>query len=292
MSVTSAPIVIPRLHAVHHARALALACLAALVTGCASPPRPAPPPEPAPAARPAPTEDPALALFRDRQAERARQAEADGRWADAELAWEVIALMQPGDPAPAARLDAVKARVADLVAERRAQAEAAQRRSDLDAAAQAWLDVLALAPTHATAADALRQIERERERRRMAGRNARVPMAKRVPDEPESADLSEAGRRNANLREHAALLARQGDVDGAVALLREPARTDAALRAQLADLYVARAESLRQRDPIAARAAVDAALALDRKHAAALALVRQLPRAPGRTAPAASATGR
>ena len=89
------------------------------------------------------------------------------------------------------------------------------------------------------------------------------------------------------------MLTRQGDVDGAIQLLRDSPvlRSDPAHRRLLADLYVQRAESLRQRQPDAARQAVDAALALDRRHAGALALQSQLPKAPrARLAPGPGAS--
>jgi hypothetical protein len=74
------------------------------------------------------------------------------------------------------------------------------------------------------------------------------------------------------------MLARQGDLDGAIQLLRDSplATTASALRALLADLYVQKAEALKLRQPDAARAAVEAALAIDRRHAGALALQQQL----------------
>ena len=61
-------------------------------------------------------------------------------------------------------------------------------------------------------------------------------------------------------------------------LLRDatPTRNDAGQRALLADLYVQKAEALKLRQPDAARAAVEAALAIDRRHAGALALKQQL----------------
>jgi hypothetical protein len=88
-------------------------------------------------------------------------------------------------------------------------------------------------------------------------------------------------------------LARQGDVEAAIQLLRDSPslRTDPAHKLMLADLYVQKAESLRQRQPEAARAAVDAALAVDRRHAAALALRQQLTR-PHTKVPTTPATGR
>jgi tetratricopeptide (TPR) repeat protein len=104
-----------------------------------------------------------------------------------------------------------------------------------------------------------------------------MPPAPRRAAEAE-AQPGEAARAANSQREHATMLARQGDLDGAIQLLRDsPAlRHDAAHRSLLADLYVQKAESLRQRQPDQARQAVNAALALDRRHPGALALQSQL----------------
>lgn len=269
---------------------LPLAVLLALA-GCASR---APEPTvvtapPMPTARGA--DEPTQAFVRE-QAERGKRAEAQGQWADAAQAWEVLNLLQPDDPAWRDRYLAARRRIDLLAAERQAAAEAAQRRGDLDAASQAWLDLLALDPGRRQAADAMRQIERERNRRSVVGRFARLTLARRgtEADMAPAAGPSEPARSANAQREHATLLARQGDLDGAIQMLRDSPqlRSDSTHKALLADLYVQKAEGLKQTQPEAARAAVDAALALDRRHAAALALQQQLPRAPKRPAAAAS----
>ena len=83
------------------------------------------------------------------------------------------------------------------------------------------------------------------------------------------------------------MLVQQGDFDGAIQVVRDATsqRNDAPLRTLLADLYVQKADSLKQRQPDAARAAVEAALAIDRRHAGALALQQQLPPARPRAGP-------
>lgn len=219
-----------------------------------------------------------LPAFEQAQAERAGAAEARGHWATAALAWEVLTLLRPGDEVVRTRLAQARQRIDSLAAERQAAAEAAQRRGELDAATQAYLDVLALDPTRRAAADALRQIERDRGRRSLAGRFAR-PIAPRRPDgEMTAPDSGDSARSANNVREHATMLSRQGDLDGAIQLLRDATatRNDAGQRALLADLYVQKAEALKLRQPDAARAAVEAALAIDRRHAGALALQQLL----------------
>lgn len=262
-----------------------------LLAGCASR-APAPDgtePAAAPAAPVVTTVTP-LQGYEQLQLERAERAEARAHWAEAALAWEVLSLLRPDDEAVQARLHAVRQRIAQLVAERQADAQAAQRRGDVDGAMRAWLELLALDPSHRGAADALRQIERERNQRSQVGRFARSPVttARRTNDAaaPMSAMAADAARRANSQREHATMLARQGDFDGAIALLRENAqwRTQPAHRELLADLYVQKAESLKSTRPDAARAAVEAALAIDSRHAAALALQAQLARPGSRPA--------
>lgn len=287
-------------------------CLAAvagalLLAGCASR-SPAPPAaDPAPGAdvaEPLPA-DPPLSDHERLLAARATRAEAQGRWADAALAWEVLGLLRPQDERLAERLAAVRRRIDKLADERLAAAADAQRRGESDLAVQAYLEVLALDPERRAAADALRQIERERTRRSAVGRfttAAPAPAPRRAATEAEPSPTSPAGEaaRAANSqREHATMLARQGDLDGAIQLLRDSPslRHDAAHRRLLADLYVQKAESLRQRQPDLARQAVNAALALDRRHPGALALQSQLAAGAGKAAargptPAASAAGR
>ncbi len=245
--------------------------------------------------------DPPLPEHERLLADRAARAEAQGRWADAALAWEVLGLLRPRDERLRQHLAAVRQRIDKLAAERLAAATEAQRRGDLDLAVQAYLEVLALDPERRAAADALRQIERERTRRSAVGRFttalALTAAPRRAPEA--EAPSGEAARAANSQREHATMLASQGDLDGAIQLLRDsPAlRHDAAHRSLLADLYVQKAESLRQRQPDQARQAVNAALALDRRHPGALALQSQLgargtssnkPRAPAGGASAAT----
>lgn len=223
--------------------------------------------------------------------ERARQAETRGLWAEAVLTWEALTLLQPDSHGPRAGLAAARQQRDTLLAERLAQAETLRRKGDSDAAAQQLLEALALDPAHGAAADTLRTLERERNRRTLVGRFSRNVLTKRAAAAGEM-QLSEAGGESArqanSLLEHSTMLARQGDVDGAIQMLRAaPAsRGDAAHKALLANLYVQKAEAqLRQRQPEAARATAQAALALDKQHAGALALLQRLPAKPRAAAP-------
>lgn len=266
------------------------ALAAALLLGaCAASGPPTAPPAVVGAASAQPAPDPAAEAFFLDQVDQARRAEAQGHWAAAAWAWEAAALVRPENGPTRARRDEVRRRIDVLAAERRAAAEAARRRADRDAATQAYLELLVLLPTDREAAEALRQIERQHARRALAGRFARAPAIGRRTGSADGADQVPASN---SAREHATLLLRQGDFDGAIQLLREsPGLGDPATRSLLADTYVQKAESLKQRQPEAARATVEAALAIDGRHPAALALKRQLtgpPAAPARPGSAPS----
>lgn len=265
---------------------------AALLAACTTQPPvpPAAPADAAPSRVEALAQSPGILAFERQQVDLATAAESRGHWAAAVLAWEALTLLKPEDQQVRRRWTEARRRAESLAAERQAAAESAQRRGDLDAASLSWLEVLALDPTQRIAADALRQVERERYRRSIQGRFARQIGTRRSgPEaEPAGADAGEQGRSVNSVREHATLLARQGDFDGAIQLVKDAPQTrnDAGLRAQWVDLLVQKAESLKQRQPEAARAAVEAALAIDRRHAGALALQQQLS-PPPRPRPAA-----
>lgn len=262
------------------------------LAGCASR-APAPPPAPdggpvAPAVTPAAPLD----AFQQQLQDRAERAEAQGRWAEAALGWEVLGLLRPDDGAVSDRLAAARQQIDAHVARHQAAAQAAQRRGDGQAAMREWLELLALDPTHRGAADALRQIERERSARSQVGRFARPVLPARRPAEPAPAPspaLAEAARSANSQREHATMLARQGDLDGAIALLRDSPqwRSQPAHRSMVVDLYVRKAEATKSTQPEVARRAVEAALAIDARHAGALALQAQLAR-PAAPAPSRS----
>lgn len=262
----------------------------ALLSGCAGAP-PAPPPvaeapPPAPEVSVPPPPDP-LVPFVQRWQREAESAEQQGRLADALWAREALALAVPAEARPAAQADVARLRAAidARVQEALARGREAQRRGDADRAQRAWLQALLLDPGQATAADALRAMERERNERQWLGRFSRnVLRAPAAADRP--------GERLAG--EHAALLAGQGDVDGAIQLLAravQAPRADPALRLQLADLHVRRARSLPPDRRADAVAALREALRLEPRHEAAREALAQIaPEAAGASAaPAARA---
>ena len=190
-----------------------------------------------------------LAAFERQQRDAADAAARQGRWVDAIWAWDIVLALRPRDADAARRRAQAVAAINAALPERLARARAARSRGDIDAAARAYLDVLVLAPDHAAAADALREIERERVRRYQLGQPSRAVMARRAP--------ANASARSATVEErteieHASMLASQGDLKSAIAILQPlagPRRGSATLRALLADLYLLQAEQLAAHRP-------------------------------------------
>ena len=248
--------------ALHPSRRLAGWSLAAaaLLAGCAGTRAPAPA-EPSPAPPPAapsagPDSSAAVEQFERRQRERAELANRQGRLAEARQAWEVLQVLRPGQPEIEQRLAELQRRIQAQVAERLPKAAAAHKRGELDAAAQLYLGVLALNPEHEVAADGLRSVERDRNKRHHVGKLARFTLARRPAMDPEAAARSAAAAParptaktppkatgDRNEVEHAAMLASQGELDDAIALLQAHLlvqRQDAEARRLLAELLAQR----------------------------------------------------
>lgn len=171
-------------HADQLVRALAITLSTTLAVGLAAcgnqppaPPGPAPAPRPAPAAA-APSRADGIEAFEREHRERAEIAQRQGRLADAALSWEVLAALKPQRSEYRERLAATRAQIQAALDDRLAKGAAAKKRGELDAAVQHYLAALALEPAQDTAADALRGIERERQKRH-AGRLARDPLQRR-----------------------------------------------------------------------------------------------------------------
>ena len=136
----------------------------ALLAACAGAPPAAPIAVPVPAVAP-PTP---LREFEQHQRERAQTALREGRLADAADAWEILALLRPTDADVAEGLATTRRTIAADVDDHLAHARQAWKRGEFDAAVAQYLAVIALQPDQAQAADALRAIERERNRRALA----------------------------------------------------------------------------------------------------------------------------
>lgn len=255
-----------------------------LAGGCASPPpEPEPgPSEPAPRKAASPQTD-----FEARQKERAVALGRQGKLAEAALAWEILGVLRPDVAEYREQWSRTQGLIESAVAERLQRATQAQRRGDLDAAAQGYLAVLALQPDHTQAADALRAIERERNKRNVLGRAARLapapaaraPAPARPPAGAEAVAGSPAAAADRNDLEHAAMLTIQGDYDDAIQLLEKRlanARQDDVARALLADAYFQKAEELAPRDKAEAIAALEKSVRLDPGHPLAAARLKQL----------------
>jgi tetratricopeptide (TPR) repeat protein len=260
----------------------------------------APGPSPEPRDEPAPiVASSALtpaAAFEQRQRELALAATRKQQWAEAALAWELLTVLRPDNGEYRDRLSEARARIDVLVAERLPRAAQAAQRGELDAATQQYLGVLALQPGNATAADALRALERERNRKSYLGKFSRNTLTRRSFAEAEMPVTPGAGRPDV---EHAALLANDGEYDDAIALLERQlviSRRDDAARRLLASVYQRKAEALLPRDKPGAIAALEKSVRLDPGDLSTAARLRQLkgsvPAAPAARAASASAPAR
>jgi tetratricopeptide (TPR) repeat protein len=271
---------------------LIAALVTASVSGCAVPPPPDGPAQPAPApTRALAPDDPApnaaadgLVAFEAQQRDAAEAAARQGRWADAIWACDIVLALRPGDSDAMRRRAQADDAVRAALPERLARGRAARSHGDIDAAARAYLQVLALAPDHAAAAEALREIERERVRRYQLGQSSRAVMARRAPVTGSRDAAPAAGERNEI--EHASMLAGQGEINGAIAMLQplaEAHRGSATLRALLADLYVRQAEQLATTDRAAAITALELSLQADPTQPEAAQRLRELRETPAST---------
>lgn len=194
------------------------------------------------------------------QYQRAKDLEQKGQWAEAAWAWEVLTVLRPQEPSYRERLMAVQGQIDAGVAERMQKAQQAQAKGDLDGATQHYLTALSLQPDNAKAADALRVIEKERNRRSYLGTPSRITLRRGTEGKPmtpaqakaaaakEAREAKEAAAREAKEAKEAARLAAKeaskdaskaetkaeakaavsgGSVDapGAKAAAREPVKT-------------------------------------------------------------------
>jgi tetratricopeptide (TPR) repeat protein len=211
---------------------------------------------------PAPSAETAVARFEYRYRERAELATRQGRLADAAQAWEVLVTLRPLRTDYRTAQAEMRAQIQAQLDERLPKALAAHKRSEWDLAAQLYLAVLALNPDHPAAADGLRAVERERNKRNHVGKLARYTLARRAPGDTEPPKAAGAGAAkpapskptpkatgDRNDVEHAAMLASQGELDDAIALLQahlSVQRNDAEARRMLGDLLNQKAERAQQ----------------------------------------------
>lgn len=237
---------------------------AALLSACAGTPRTDSgrdePAAPAPVATPAATPAPVLVGFEVTQRERARRLQREGLWPDARRAWAVLLALRPDDVEAQAGWAHAEQATRATAQERALLAEQARRRGDAEAAMRLNLEALAHDPGLPGPAEALRALERKR--------------ALRVPPQA----FARAPSKQTNLAlEHAQLLAAEGHIDAALAVLEPLARApqaDVALKRRVCDLLMRAAEA--QAAPGVALATVQRCLQLLPQHAAALQRARAL----------------
>ena len=243
--------------------------MACLLAACGSAPVEKPPAEEAPLP-PVTTASP-LPAFEKAQQERALGLARQGRLADAAVAWEVLSVLRPDVAEYRDRLAETRQQIDEGVADHLQKAEQARRRGELDAAQAQYLQVLSLQPEHAAAADALRAIERERNKRSYLGKRSRITLSKRP-----AVEAVDAGADRNDL-EHASMLSSAGEFDEAIALLEKRLAAnprDSAARSALSDVYYQKADKLGPKRKAAAIAALEKAVKLDPGNARAVALLK------------------
>ncbi len=136
--------------------------------GTVSPP---PPPE-------QPVATTSVVLLERRFVESAALADRQGRMADEAISLELLVVLKPAEPQYATQLQALRTRIAAAVQDRMQRAAAAQKRGQHDAAISQYLAALALRPDDEAAAEALRALERDRNRKLLAVKpRPKVPSA-------------------------------------------------------------------------------------------------------------------
>jgi tetratricopeptide (TPR) repeat protein len=212
--------------------------------------------------------------FEQRLRERALQAGRQGQLLEAATSWEILTVLRPGQREYRDRLEETRELIDQALPDRLQRGAQAFKRGELDAAAAHYIAALALAPDNAQAADALRNIERERNKRSYLGKASRVTLARRPASD---ARVVTAPDRNA--LEHAAMLAGQGEYDEAILLLERQMAADKRNTSAcqlLAEVYVQKADKQATRDKPGAIASLEKSLRLDGGNARALERLRQL----------------
>ena len=284
------------------ARGLLAAGACAALFGCASVPPVDETVAPGNAVAPSPSPPAPQSIYEQQQRNRALAFARQKRLADAAIVWEVLTVLRPDVADYRNRLSDAQRQIDAAVAERLPRAAHAAQRGEIDNATQLYLAILALQPLSEPAADALRALERERNKRNYLGKPSRATLTRRAMAEaemPANVSAGSGGLAGRNDAEHAALLAGDGEFDDAIALLQRRLVVDpkdSAARSLLADVYYRKAESLLPRDRPGAMAALEKSMRAYPAESRAANRLKQLNRtaiAPAaRAASAAPATGR
>ena len=187
---------------------------------------------------------------------RAHEQFTQGQLADAAMSWEILATLRPAEAEYAQRLQETRKLVDAALAQALQRGAQLQKKGELDSAANQYLAALALQPDRAQAAAGLRSIERERMRRGITARTARVAGSGMVAA-PAPAPANSTAPAERNDLEHASILAALGEIDAAIVLLerriaRNKGTADLPACRKLAELYVQRSGgSSRESKPLA-----------------------------------------
>jgi|GEM_PF-1050774 len=171
------------------------------------------------------------------QFQRAKELEQKGQLAEAAWAWEVLTVLRPQDGGYRDRLASVQAQIDAGVAERLQKAQQAQAKGDLDGATQHYLTALSLQPDNAKAADALRAIEKDRNKRSYLGTPSRITLRRGAEPKPltpaqaKAAAAREAAKEAREAKEAAKEAARQAARDDGKDATRDAVKTATAKEA-------------------------------------------------------------
>ncbi len=164
-----------------------------------------------------------LRAYAQQQRSAARLAMEQAQHMQAQRSWDILLALDPADAEAKAGHAQASAALRAGAAERLARARAAQARGDTEGAVRQYLEALALEPDNAAPAQALRSLEHQRAQRNKPLSFARSPVLPSGPAEAAPASTGRAPSLGANAEaaelEHAALLAGQGELEAAIALL-------------------------------------------------------------------------
>jgi tetratricopeptide (TPR) repeat protein len=151
----------------------------------------------------------------DRHLERANAAMREERWSDAAVEWEILRLLRPDYRDYASALEEARSRATNAATAHVQAAAQARQRGELQQAAQLYLKALSADPARRDAAQALREIERERALRIEVNTvvnlaNSERSSKNRAPRPPPGPEL-----------EAAVVMLRQGDYDTSIKVLED-----------------------------------------------------------------------
>jgi tetratricopeptide (TPR) repeat protein len=217
--------------------------------------------------------------FEQRLHDRALTQGRQGRLADAATSWELLTVLRPNASEYRDGLNETRRLIDTAVAERLQRAQQALKRRELDTATAQYLSVLALQPDHEQAAEALRGIERERNKQAYLGKFSRITLTRRATADAQIASAGPAVPLDRNDLEHAAMLGTQGEFDDAIVLLERHLaadRSDTKACQLLADMYFQKAEKQLARDKGGAAVSLEKSLRLDGSNQRAAMRLKQL----------------